>query len=507
MAQQLQTITISAPGFYGINTQDSPIGLNPAFASIANNCVIDQFGRVGARRGYSYITTDATPLGSSEGIEALHEHIENDGASKFFSAGNNKIFSGTSTLTDETPVSYTITDNNWKMVSFNEAVYFFQRGYEPLVYEESTGSVVAMSGVSGASGTPPQANEAIAAYGRLWCADLSANKSIIYWSDLLLGSRWNTGSAGSIDVSEYWPTGYDEIVALAAHNGFLIIFGRNSVLIYAGAGDPVSMVLQDTINNIGCIARDSVQNTGGDIIWLSSQGVMSLGRVIQEKSAPLKDLSKNVRSDLTALLPLETGNVKSVYSPEEAFYLVTLPDNNIVYCLDMRAPLQDGSHRVTTWSQINPLCMIRRKNGTIYFGHPEGISQYQGFLDDTSTYLMEYFSIPLDFGNAANLKFLKNFTLTIIGGSSTQTTLNWGYDYSYAYKQRTFTFGSGETAEYNVDEYGATAEFTPGILINRPTVQGSGSGTVVTVGIQANINDNLFSIQKIDILALIGRLV
>ena len=50
MAQPLQTITISAPGFFGINTQDSPIGLNPAFASIADNCVIDQYGRIGARR-------------------------------------------------------------------------------------------------------------------------------------------------------------------------------------------------------------------------------------------------------------------------------------------------------------------------------------------------------------------------------------------------------------------------------------------------------------------------
>jgi hypothetical protein len=35
MAKELQHVTISAPGFLGINTQDSPIGLNPAYASIA----------------------------------------------------------------------------------------------------------------------------------------------------------------------------------------------------------------------------------------------------------------------------------------------------------------------------------------------------------------------------------------------------------------------------------------------------------------------------------------
>jgi len=507
MAQTLQTISISAPGFFGINTQDSPVGLNPSFASVATNCVIDQYGRIGARRGYSYITTDATPLGSSDGIEAIHEHIEEDGASKIFSAGNNKIFSGAATLTDETPGGYTITANNWKIVSFNHRVYFFQSDHEPLVYDEATGVVVAMSSHASSSGTPPEGNEVIGAYGRLWCADFVDDKSTVYWSDTLNGVNWDSGTSGSIEINQFWPTGYDEIVALAAHNNFLIIFGKNSVLIYSGADDPTTMVLSDAISNIGCIARDSVQNTGADILFLSQQGLMSLGRLIQEKSAPLRDLSKNVRTDLTSVVGLQTAPIKSVYSPEEAFYLVTLPDSNIVYCFDMRGPLEDGSHRVTTWSQINPLCVTRRKNGTIYFGHPEGISQYQGFLDNGSTYLMEYFSIPLDFGNAANIKFLKKFTLTIIGGQDTQTTLNWGYDYSYSYKQQTFLFSGGAIAEYGVDEYGSDDEYTPGILINRPSINGSGSGNVVTVGIQASINDTLFSIQKIDILALLGRLV
>ena len=70
MAQQLQPLTIAAPGFAGINTQDSPIGLDPSFASIADNCVIDQLGRVGARKGYETVTTNgASVLGTSKGIE------------------------------------------------------------------------------------------------------------------------------------------------------------------------------------------------------------------------------------------------------------------------------------------------------------------------------------------------------------------------------------------------------------------------------------------------------
>ena len=51
MAQKLQSITITAPGFAGINTQDAPLAQDPTFASIADNCIIDKEGRVAARKG------------------------------------------------------------------------------------------------------------------------------------------------------------------------------------------------------------------------------------------------------------------------------------------------------------------------------------------------------------------------------------------------------------------------------------------------------------------------
>jgi hypothetical protein len=54
MAQKLQSITITAPGFAGINTQDAPLAQDPTFASVADNCIIDKEGRVAARKGYEY---------------------------------------------------------------------------------------------------------------------------------------------------------------------------------------------------------------------------------------------------------------------------------------------------------------------------------------------------------------------------------------------------------------------------------------------------------------------
>jgi hypothetical protein len=108
MAQQLQNITVAAPGFLGLNTMDSPIGLNPSFAAIADNCVIDQYGRVGARKGWTAVSSNGSSvLGSSRGIETVHEFIDNSGDKVVLSAGNAKVFKGTTTLTDITPSSYT----------------------------------------------------------------------------------------------------------------------------------------------------------------------------------------------------------------------------------------------------------------------------------------------------------------------------------------------------------------------------------------------------------------
>ena len=276
MAQQRQNIYIGAPGFRGLNTQDAPVGQDASFASIAENAVIDSFGRIGARKGVKVVTSSATPLGSSDGIEQVFEYTKRDGTLIVFSTGNNNIFTGTTTLAAVTlPVGYSITANNWKIVSFNNDIYFFQSGHAALVSVAGSTTLIAVADGGTAA---PAGNEVLASFGRLWAADVVTNNYAVYWSDLLDADDWHGGSSGSLDLTTVWPTGYDEVTALAEFNDFLVIFGKRSILLYSGASSPSSMALQDSITNIGCIARDTVQSTGSDLVFLSHTGVMSLGR-------------------------------------------------------------------------------------------------------------------------------------------------------------------------------------------------------------------------------------
>jgi len=506
MAQQRQNIYIAAPGFKGLNTQDSPVTQDPAFASVAENAVIDKFGRIAARKGIKKITSSATPLGSSSGIEAVFEFCARDGTKTVFSAGNNKIFTGTSTLSEVTlPGGYSITANNWKIVSFNNDVYFFQSGHAALM--SVAGSTTLTAVVNGAHAAPA-ANEVLASFGRLWAADVANNSYTVYWSDLLDGDDWHGGSAGSLDITTVWPTGYDEIVALQEFNNFLVIFGKRSILIYSGASSPSSMTLSDTITGIGCIARDSIQAIGTDLIFLSDSGLRSLGRVIQEKSNPIGNVSKNVRDTLMASVTSETGIIKSVYSPEESFYLLLLPTSSEVYVFDMRGTLEDGSYRATTWKDVSLLCGTRTTEGLLYLGSSKGINQYDGFLDDTATYTIKYFTNPMSFGDPSKIKMLKEISFTVIGGSESQVVGNWAYDYREDYSTQSFTIAKSEQAEYGISEYNvATSQYGVTNVIDIASIKATGSGKVATIGIEATIDGGSLSIQELNTEALLGRLI
>ena len=506
MAQERQNIYIAAPGFKGLNTADSPVIQDPAFASIAENTVIDKYGRIAARKGLNKLTSSATPLGSSIGIETIFEFVARDGTETVFSAGNNKIFTGTTTLTEVTlPVGYSITANNWKIVSFNNEVYFFQRGHAAI---ESVAGSTTLVETSDSSHAAPAANEALASFGRLWAGDVAGNKYTLYWSDLLDGDHWHGGTSGSLDLTTVWPTGHDEIVALAEFNDLLVIFGKRSILLYTGASSPSTMSLQDVISNIGCIARDSVQSTGTDLIFLSDTGVRSLGRVIQEKSNPIGNVSKNVKDTLMESVTSEALNIKSVYSPEESFYLLFLPTSTEVYVFDTRGALEDGSYRATEWIGNKILCGERASDGTLYLGNIKGISKYDGYVDDTSSYTMKYFTNPLSFGQPSRLKMLKELSFTVIGGSGATIVGNWGYDYTESYTKQSASIATSLIAEYGVSEYNvSTSEYSASIIIDVAKIKATGSGKVATIGIEATIDGGALSLQELNTEAIIGRLV
>jgi len=506
MAQPTRTYSITAPGFMGLNTQDASVDLDPKFALEANNCVIDKFGRIGSRKGWTASNTASVELGSSN-IESIGELIESDGDRTIVAAGNNKLFKlVTTTLTELTygggGVAPTITASNWQNCVLNNCIMFWQQGFDPLIYDTalSTTQYRRISEHPTYSGTAPQANTAISAYGRIWAACTATDKNTVYWTDTLTFQKWTAGTAGSLNLYGVWPQGGDEIVALAAHNNALIIFGSKQVLVYTGADDPATMKLSDAISNSGCVGRDTVQNTPDDLVYLSSGGLRSLKRTIQEKSAPLMTISRTVNDDILNYINNESSGatIKTSYSPIDSYYLVTFVESMITYCFDTRSPMQDGSYRPTTWTGVVPKCYCYSLSRALYFGQAGHIALSDGYTDNGSSYRIAYYTTWVDFGDPIRTSILKKVAVTVLGAVSQVLVCKWGFDYVSQTRSEQFSVGVSSTiAEYGVSEYGV-GEYTLGFITDSIQTNAGGVGKVIQSGIEADVSGYQISIQRFD---------
>jgi len=511
MAKQLIAASIAAPAFYGLNTQESGVTLQEGYALHADNCIIDKYGRLGSRKGWTTLTVGSTGVN----LLGLSNFKEITGADTLLSWNATSFFKGSTSLTTLTPTTTdTIAAGNWQTATLNDHHFFYQRGYVPLIYtnETTTDEFVSYASHTHATAGYQSANTVLAAYGRLWTADTTTNKTTVWFSDVLDGAKFSTGTSGSLDISSVLTRGMDEIVALGAHNGNLIIFCKNNIIIYSDGDNfqtgmtTANLTLVEVIEGVGCIARDSVQNTGEDILFLSNTGVRSLNRTVQEKSAPMRDISKNIRDDIIEALNAEVlADVKSVYSPTNAFYLLTFPATQQTFCFDTRSPMKDGSFRVTIWPLLTPKGLLSL-DSELYFAQPNGVAKYRLYSDDGVKYAMSYYSNYFDLGLPNVNKIVKKITATTVGASGQTFALKVGYEYSPIYFSSTFILTEGTVHEYGVAEYNI-AEYAGAVLINDQSSPTQGAGNIIQIGFTTDINGTAMSLQKISIFAKQGKVL
>ena len=513
MPKNIVNLTIPAPGTLGLNTQEENTQLSNAWATKAENCVFDDTGRLSSRKGWQY--SHATAVSGSPDIEQLHEYIDNTGQTLTIFAANSKLYKIVSgTITEITGTITTPTANNWKFVNFNGKCIGFQSGHSPIVLATVGGSFADIS-LSGTQQPTTAANEVMAAFGRAWCLDGTDLK----YSDSLDETAWN----GVFDLSTVWLAGIDTPVALAEFNGHLVIFGKTSIVVYnnpwnptgGGTLDTSQMSLVENIAGVGCIARDSVQNIGSDIVFLSNKGVRSLGRTIQEKSMPLLDLSVPVNDDLIYDVNQENvNNIRSVFAQQDGFYLLSLPTIDKVYYFDLRSQTAQGTYRIATWTAtLNS--MLSKQSGEVCFGLAGYIGEYSGYLDGVasdgsggSTYKMSYHSTWTDLGEQVSqfIKLAKKFQCLVYGGRGQVMTVKWAFDYldSFNSTNKTIT-GTTEISEWNIFEWG-TGEWGGGDLFYKIKSALSNSGRVLKIGLDIDVNGSQVSIQQITLQAKLGRI-
>ena len=513
-AKNLTPINLSNVGVFGLNTQSNAGYLPPEWLTRADNIVLDASGRITTRKGIKqYSETIGSNSSNSDIVRSITEYRKADGTYEMFCGANDKIYKFDESTTvwqldaqvfGGTP--QTITDGNWQFTNFNNQLYGVQRGFKMINYDGTTWKDI--DDVTSYAGTAPQGNCVLGEFGRLWVGGVTGTRDVVYYSDTLQGHIWNdvgfcslgalyptetectnwggtwtdVGSQGTIDLKTVW--GADEIIALADFGGKLVIFGKRNIALYNNPWDPVNMALDEVIEGIGCIARDSVAHVGDDVIFLSNSGLRSLSRTAVQDKLPLTDLSRNVKDDLTAQIVdsnTNTDNIKGEYSLSGGFYLLSLPDTGASFLFDFKIPNQDGTPRVTCFSLADTkelTALYSRQNTNMYVGlgntkYAGRVGKLEGYFDQeiedtTSTYGTSgacstaggtwqnskcwtttentYYATMrttwLNFGNPSIAKLLKRAFLSIYGGRNGTAELKWYRDYDYNSIGTTGTFST-----------------------------------------------------------------
>ncbi|MGH8654947.1 MAG: hypothetical protein ACREYE_23525 [Gammaproteobacteria bacterium] len=494
---QLETFQVPAPGRYGLNTQGDVDTDTLDWAVTADNCTYDEFGRLVSRKGWVQNTT--TPLGGTPQIDTIFEYKITNIDTKIISAANNLIYHGTTTLTNITGTPAK-TANNWTFQNFNGKVVGWQQGHTPIVWNNTGNFAIIVA----SDGTLPLGDTCLSAFGRIWAFD--AGGTVLQYSGLLNEALWASAGAGSVDLKSNKAavhSGTDYGVALAEFNGRLIVLLKNTVLIYAGAFDPATMVLQDVIRNVGCAAKDSVKSLGNELVWLSQRGLVGLSRALSSGSMPSVTYSGRVRDAfLSTILAAGNGPIRAAYNESDGFYVIC--SQPYAWVFDVKQPLEDGTFRVTQWTQIEPRSVHFAVNQTLYIGKAGVVGSYSGDADNTTSFQMKWVS---NWSKLATnqFKFVKALEFLLSHTGQQISTISIAYDYLPTVSSAVVISGmpsvvsEWNVSQWNIDEFGVGK----GQETARSTMVAS--GTYLQVSFSAAILNKSLSVQNLKLLLTLGR--
>jgi hypothetical protein len=206
--------------------------------------------------------------------------------------------------------------------------------------------------------------------------------------------------------------GQDEVVAIVAFAGDLIIFGKNQFVVWSdGAAstlglDPDSLYISDIIVGLGAITQFAITSVEGDVWFAAANGIYSMNRSRSDRTTPLDAVTANVEDEYQGFLAAQgdENDLTLVYSPEESFALMIFPTPERTICIEGK-PTGDASgnpvYRTTTWTVPLQTATYRVSDRNLYasFSDEAGtLLTHANYADNSTPYTFSYESSWLDLG-------------------------------------------------------------------------------------------------------------
>lgn len=270
---------------------------------------------------------------------------------------------------------------------------------------------------------------------RLVLAGDSTFPNQVFWSNRYEVDSFTGASAGFVDIGE-------KITAIKSFRERLFIFSRNSIFVLDNIDGAPS--LQPVTTNIGCLCGFSIQEIGGDIIFLAPDGIRTLGATSRIGDVALSIVSSKITpivNDIVATIAT-SGCVSSTVIREKNQY-------RLFYSIQGNQPSGQkgiiGTLKVSqtgglTWEwsetlglEVTALSSKIQSNSTedIYHGGYDGyIYLHDSGNDFNGTAINARFKTPdIHYGNVAVRKTIHAVNLTMRSEGSTTLWLDLLYNF------------------------------------------------------------------------------
>ena len=309
--------------------------------------------------------------------------------------------------------------------------------------------------------------------------------------------------SGTDDIDDFTTTGSgsikldDQVVGLKSFRDDLIIFCKNSIYKLVNINSSSTIAVEPITQNIGCMDGDSIQEIGGQLLFLAPDGIRTVAGTARIGDVELGSLSRKIQPIIGNIASnISSYNINSCVIRKKSQYRLffgssgtsTSVSEGIIGTLRITP---EGGARFE-WSEMKG---IQASGGITSGFNSVGVEEfyhgdYAGYVYNhdtgdefnpagTATNIdAEYETPSLDFGDLGTLKTLKYVKLSVRPEGAVQPSLKVSYDYDDS--------NIPQPDNYTLDTIPASAIFGSGIFNSvtfgaasvpmvRQTIEGSGN--------------------------------
>ena len=309
--------------------------------------------------------------------------------------------------------------------------------------------------------------------------------------------------SGTSDIDDFSSTGSgsivldDQVVGLRSFRDDLIIFCKNSIYKLVNINNSSTIAVQPITQNIGCLDGRSIQEIGGDLVFLAPDGIRTLAGTVRIGDVELGTVSRSIQPIMKDVADnISNYNISSIVIRDKSQYRLYYGSSSTGTASEGVIGTLKTNEQGFTQFQWSETLGIDASSAAASGFNSSGIEKhyhgdYNGYVynHDTGTSFnpatvatninAEYQTPDLDYGDLGTLKTLKYVKLSVTpeGDIAPSFKIRYDYDNTDTPQPADYTLSVSKPSLFGTALFGSTAGHVFGAAsdpITRQVVEGSG---------------------------------